>query len=174
MKPPGLSFYTSVVPESLRRNMHEYFYEMEERGEFTEVGPTKNASELAHMVMQFGYTASKIKKKIPPILQELIIYVPHYSRGNLDQCIVNKYLHGEGITQHTDSPCFGELICCYSFGETSPMVFTNPETSDTYTVTTTDNSLYIMENDARYKWKHHMPNLQGDIPRYSVTFRSVD
>ena len=185
MNPNGLSFYFNILPEYLRQNMHQYLYEMEESGEFQLVGDTRHQQNLLRGVIQYGHSyeykihaTTPLDKEIPPLLKEIINCIPNRNKERFNQCIVNRYLEGEGIEPHTDATCFGETIACFSFGAHSPIIFSNPETDEKFEILCEDNSLYLMEKEARYKWKHQMPNLkpiilEKDIPRYSVTFRIV-
>lgn len=185
MLPSGLSFYENILPENLRQDMHQYFYEMEESEEFQPVGATRSHQNLTRRVIQYGHSyeykihaTTPLPNQVPPLLREVISHIPNRNHVNFNQCIVNRYLEGEGIEPHIDADCLGDTIACFSFGAQSPIVFSNPETNEGVEILMKDNSFYLMEGDARYKWKHSMPNLhpprrQEDIPRYSVTFRSI-
>lgn len=69
--------------------------------------------------------------------------------------------------------------------ETCNASFTNPETNEIYCLYTEQDTMYIMSDEARYKWKHQMRSRKNDkvdsmskcqLPRkecFSVTFREV-
>jgi alkylated DNA repair dioxygenase AlkB len=101
----------------------------------------------------------------------------------LNQCIVNEYLPGQGISKHIDKlSSFGPIIGCFTLGSSATMVFRrNEEKVDQFVE---PNSLYIMSGDARTVWTHEMPGRLTDMDpatgkkikrtrRVSVTFRSV-
>ena len=97
-----------------------------------------------------------------------------------NQCIVNNYLVGQGISPHIDLTTFGEVIGCFTIGSGTTMKFTyNGEHREIYVK---PNSLYIMSGDSRYVWSHSMPAKKTDTVngikikrdrRISITFRNV-
>jgi len=97
-----------------------------------------------------------------------------------NQCIVNNYLPGQGISEHIDNLAYGGIIGCFTLGNGANMRFRLADT--VHDVYVAPNTLYIMSGDARYKWTHQMPNAKFDnisgfkTPRkrrVSVTFRYV-
>ena len=42
-----------------------------------------------------------------------------------NQCIVNNYLSGQGISQHTDIKSYGDIIGCFTLGGGATMTFKN-------------------------------------------------
>jgi alkylated DNA repair dioxygenase AlkB len=101
-----------------------------------------------------------------------------------NQCIVNNYFPGEGISSHTDSPKFGKVIGCFTLGSGSLMRFMNKTSNinNEYELYTENRSLYIMSSDARYTWLHQMEQNKSDVVdgmkiprgrRISITFRYV-
>lgn len=112
------------------------------------------------------------------------------SKEKFDQCIVNKYLPGQGIGAHIDSHAYGAIVASYTFSSGAFMEFTGACDNNKYTreeIWTEPNSLYIMTGKARYEYKHAMVGrLTDKIPgngkpsvivnrgeRISITFRSV-
>lgn len=97
-----------------------------------------------------------------------------------NQCIVNNYYAGQGISPHIDVPTYGEVIGCFTIGSGATMKFTHgSEEVDLYV---NRDSLYIMSGDSRFKWKHSMTSKKSDIVndtkierarRVSITFRNV-
>ena len=86
--------------------------------------------------------------------------------------------------QHTLMP--NVLDQQFLFGTEGIMVFTNQTSHDLYYQQGTNNSLYTMERESRYVWKHEMLNLGSKGKRYvaenpisdgnsrfSITFRIV-
>jgi alkylated DNA repair dioxygenase AlkB len=94
-----------------------------------------------------------------------------------DQCIVNEYLPGQGISRHIDkTSLFGPTIACVSIGSDATIRFTKDKNA--VDVLVPRRSLYIMQGDARYAWTHEMPARLYDAmrkrgTRYSITFRKM-
>lgn len=107
------------------------------------------------------------------------------AREKFDQCIVNRYLPGQGIGAHIDALAYGSIVACYTFSGGAYIDFTGNRSWNEYTrreIWTEPNSLYIMTGSSRYDYKHAMvPRLTDKIgnnvikrrERISITFRSV-
>lgn len=152
-------------------------------------------SKNSRMVQQYGYeynyTTRSIGEKtadIPVFLKlyadlltdvcsQLKIIEPLYT---FNQCIVNNYYSGQGISPHIDLKYYGGVIGCFTLGSGATMVFEKGnEKHDLYV---RPNSLYIMSEDARWSWKHSMTMRKSDTVdgkeiardrRVSITFRHV-
>ena len=136
-------------------------------------------------VLQFGYdytyggVKAEVKRSnnpIPDFLQPLRNKARQVTGVDFDQCIVNRYLPGQGISRHVDRLIFGDTIACFSLGSSAVIVFRHPESGEAVDVIIPENSLYVMQGDARYVWTHEMPARLKDFGkareiRYSVTFR---
>ena len=99
---------------------------------------------------------------------------------DFNQCIVNNYYPGQGISKHIDSSVFGDIIGCYTLNSGCNMIFRHDD--EIFKLYTKPNSLYIMSTDARYKWTHEMESKKYDIVdgiktdrtrRLSITFRTM-
>ena len=119
----------------------------------------------------------------------------------LNQCIVNRYLPGEGTGPHTDHPLLGPVVAVVTLGAQRSLAFTptaavsaasilaltrhNPGrakdagVSDAkgfagrHSLHTPRGSIYVIARAARWDWRHEMGPLDGTTTCYSVTFRSV-
>lgn len=99
-----------------------------------------------------------------------------------DQLIVNEYLPGQGISAHIDCvPCFDGVIVSLSLGSQAEMLFIGPN-GKSESVLLKPRSLFVLQEDARYKWKHCIPNRKSDLingirvpreRRISLTFRKI-
>lgn len=178
----GLYFMKNFIDDELHTELLEYLDNNNPM--WTSVG-----NEKSRKVIQFGYKydySSKdiYKKTIPmsPLIKKvrdkLSEFFTDYEKFN--QCIVNKYLPGEGISKHIDRFEFGNTICCITIGSGANMYFSRGEYE--VPVYTYPKSIYIMTNDARYKWKHEMKSTKNDIIngkniergiRIFITFREV-
>ena len=148
-------------------------------GEWKPLSNSKNS----RYVQQYGYiynyrnfTTKEKTTDIPDYLQPYVNVLNHYvNKFNLDdlkfnQCIINNYYKGQSISKHIDSLYFGSIIGCFTLCNSGIMRFTyNEEVID---LEVKPNSLYIMSDDARYKWSHEMLKLKNER-RISITFRHV-
>ena len=155
----------------------------------------KNSRHVIHYGRKYNYSRGSSGAEAPPMpapiaqLRDILARV--CAEVGLDvipfvQCIINKYLPGQGIGEHTDSRDYGPVIGCFTFNlgapETSPgemdFIINGGETP----VPTPHASLYIMSGLARMNYRHQMvarkkdtiagvPTLRG--VRVSVTFRSI-
>lgn len=102
-------------------------------------------------------------------------------RTRPDQVIVNEYQVGQGISPHIDCvPCFGEVIASLSLGSAVDMDFRRNE--QRHVLRLEPRSLFILNDDARYRWTHSIANRKSDLVnslrvprsrRISLTFRTV-
>ena len=106
-----------------------------------------------------------------------------------DQVIVNEYRGKQGISRHVDQPrSFAEHVATISLVETWGMVFRLLRGSKEKKVEKPleRRSVAVLTGDARYKWKHEIPNRANEprmeqgkrrwVPRnrrISLTFRKV-
>ena len=153
----------------------------------------KNGRMTQHYGYEYSYSTYKINKiseslpeflkKYRDLLKDLCTELGLVDKKyEFNQCIVNNYYPGEGISPHTDLKTFGGVIGCFTIGSGAVMQFTNgvEAEEELYVV---PNSLYIMSGEARYVWKHSMPSRKNDIVhgkkvarsrRISITFRMVN
>jgi alkylated DNA repair dioxygenase AlkB len=156
--------------------------------------PFNKTTGKGRLVQHYGYyfnyddyTVDELAPEMPNVIKDLKAELINkctelkLPADDFDQCIVNNYYPGQGITPHIDHSAFGPVIGCFTFCSGGNMRFSmtghNP-----HQIYTTSGSLYIMSDDARYKWKHEMPCSKSDIVngeeiqrgrRISVTFRKV-
>lgn len=178
---PGLRYDQNVIDEPLQRGIVQYF---EDTPDQWQTGPG------GRMVRQYGraydYERRKIGKELPAppdCIMELLalfrVVHPDLPVGDYNQCIVNRYLPGEGISAHTDHEAFGDGIACFTVGSGAVIEFVNTKTKDKRALYTTPGSLYVMTGESRYDWTHCMPARKNDIgygargTRYSITFRRL-
>jgi len=98
-----------------------------------------------------------------------------------DQCIINHYNPGEGISYHIDNTQhFDDAI--YVLSLMSPIVMCFKHGSQEKTKVLEPRSLMVMSGEARYHWSHAIPARKSDIIngklvkrgiRISITFRTV-
>lgn len=100
-----------------------------------------------------------------------------------DQCAINEYLPGQGISPHIDSvPSFGDTVLSLSLGSSCVMEFSRPDYNLKIPVLVQPRSLLVMTGAARYQWRHSIPARKTDHydgmdylreRRLSITFRKM-
>ena len=103
-----------------------------------------------------------------------------------DQLIVNEYVGNQGITPHTDhDKDFTERIATISLLETWVMNFQRGSRGRKHPKHLERRSVAVLTGDARYKWKHEIPQRKSEPPmdgvgkriprcrRISLTFRTT-
>ena len=94
-----------------------------------------------------------------------------------DQVIINEYMPGQGIASHIDCvPCFEGIICSLSLESEYVMDLSWGDIKRS--INLEPRSLLILQEDARYKWKHGITARKSDNGvkrqrRVSLTFRKV-
>ena len=140
----------------------------------------------ARRVQQYGYAYNYRSRKaapcvgLPPPLQRIADTItkslpgPQAPKNTAEQpwnqCIVNEYLAGQGVTWHTDAKCFGDAIACVTLGTAAPIQFRVGGYIET--ITPEPGSLYVMTGESRTYAQHRMP-LLTEGRRVSITFRHV-
>ena len=129
---------------------------------------------MKRRVQHYGYYYKYKDRKLTPDLK--IGELPNWLQilPNFDQVIINEYLTGQGITPHIDCiPCFGDTICSLSLLEPCEMILENGDVK--YSIILEPRSLLIFQGEARYKWKHSIPQRKSNIKnrRVSISFRKV-
>ena len=183
--PPGL-FYIDDVKEDGNAITKEL-----DKMKWIPLSGHSNSRVVQHYGYKYDYKTYNIYNKcddIPEFLmvlqnilnvicRELGIINDKYS---FNQCIVNNYYPGQGISRHTDVKKYGNVIGCFTLGGGATMTFQKDNIIQY--IYTKPNSLYIMSGDSRYKWTHEMCSRKYDIVndvkidrsrRISVTFRNV-
>jgi len=143
---------------------------------------------VQHYGWKYDYTARRVHEsmRLGTLPDWLATYCRKLHEGGYfstlpDQVIVNEYLPGQGITPHVDCvPCFGDTIASISLGSACIMEFSKG--MEKIPVWLEPRSLVILTGDARYGWKHAIPQRKTDMHsggrhtrnrRLSLTFRTV-
>jgi alkylated DNA repair dioxygenase AlkB len=99
-----------------------------------------------------------------------------------DQVIVNEYVPGEGIKPHRDRSYYENQICGVNLGSGCILRFIRGMNEEVMDIEIPRRSIYVMQDDARKKWKHAIPprkkdKVDGNVKhrerRVSITFRKV-
>lgn len=174
---PGLVYQANVLDASVQKSLWNFL--KGEKGWSTVTG-----RDAGRQVLQYGARFDYASKPyrlvddvpaLPTEFAPLLKTLPEVKQ-KWTQCIVNRYLPGEGISAHTDDPdLFGPVIACFSLGAPVTMEFSNVVEDKPVQVSllVEPGSMYTMSDDARYKWKHAMPGKRTQrSERVSITLRS--
>lgn len=134
--------------------------------------------------LESPYDLVPIPVPIPPLIykfserlvkEEILLSQP-------DQVIINEYFPGQGIRPHKDRNYFDNQICGVNLGSGCIMRFIKVAGGETVDVEIPRRSVYVMQDEARYKWKHAIPPRKKDVVdgtvqhrerRLSITYRKV-
>lgn len=181
----GLTYIEKAVPDELVLRIHEWFYSDQTQSEMVPITSSANSRRVLHYGYKYNYTSGSIHEEtdaMPEIVKELLGCVPSELSGYFNQCIINRYSPGQGISAHVDRREYGDTIGCFTFGLTGRVMKFSRRGQKSVELYTSPGSLYIMEGDARYKWKHSMParyyDIRNDVKEtrkscFSITFRNV-
>jgi len=167
---------------------------------------TANICKQIHTATEYGWKfipvrddKSKIIKRTPEDylgeFPEWLFKIWHKIRDNIknipekdfsdvipDHTLINKYNPGDGCRTHTDDKDFWEnWVIGVSFGSGCTMSFGNNSISN-HSFYIPPRSVYIMIDEARYKWTHGISFENKDIvygdniertQRISITFRTI-
>jgi alkylated DNA repair dioxygenase AlkB len=140
---------------------------------------------VQHYGRRYDYNSGSIAEELEtPIfvsqIAGVLVYEEHFDDVP-NQCIVNEYLPGQGISAHTDhTKQFGDTVASLSLGSACIMTFTRDDRSTD--IWLERRSLVVLTGDARYLWKHSITGRKSDVHngekmmrdrRVSMTFRSV-
>ena len=198
--PVGLLYFDSAVPPALLKEIEKWYSSSKIQEALFPVTnaqgkSTSNSRRVLHYGYSYNYRSGGTKEKVsemPVIIRDLRDWIardfiiaawrdsPKDIDEKLNQCIINRYLPGQGIGAHSDSSDYGDIVACFTFLSGREMEFTRG--SEKYTIYTTPGSKYAMTDESRYDWKHQMRSRKSDKidgkihPRsecFSVTFRMV-
>jgi alkylated DNA repair dioxygenase AlkB len=130
------------------------------------------------------YNLVSFPVEMPPLMRELSAELMEKGVIKLmpDQVIINEYIPGEGIKPHKDRAYYENQICGVNLGSGCIMRFIRGEYEEVVDIEVPRRSVYVMQDDARKKWKHAIPprkkdkiygNLKHRERRVSITYRKV-
>jgi alkylated DNA repair protein (DNA oxidative demethylase) len=171
--PGGLFYITGIVPYDKDKEIVKKLDEREWKPHSIGVLTSRLVQHYGYYYNYRDYSTSEQAPPMPDFIVELrdIAVLKYKELGMQDvvfnQCIVNNYYPGEGISAHTDAPSFGPVIASFTLGAASEMLFTRGSSSK-YSLYVEPGSLYIMSGDSRNKWKHQMPRRTFDVVNNEV------
>jgi alkylated DNA repair dioxygenase AlkB len=182
---PGLYYIDNIKHDTV-----DIINELDKKP-WTALSKASNSRLVQHYGYKYNYTTYQINEPCEPLPSFLQFYqkllydtcisldlIAHDYKFN--QCIVNNYVQGQGISAHIDVKQYGRVIGCFTIGSGTTVFFEKEgEKKEIYVE---PNSLYIMSGDARYVWRHSIPSRKSDVVdnvrmergrRISITFRNV-
>jgi alkylated DNA repair dioxygenase AlkB len=174
--------------------IHDYLSPIEQEMLLAEIDAQPWLGQLRRRVQHHGYRYDYKRRSVDPSMHlgPLPCWLQHLSERLCapqafmeapDQCIINEYEPGQGISPHIDcEPCFGEVIASISLGSSCVMTFSHKSSPVRHHLLLTPGSLLLMQGEARHEWKHGIPAGKTDridgktiqrARRVSVTFRRV-
>jgi alkylated DNA repair dioxygenase AlkB len=186
-KVKGLYYVSNII-----NNQEELIKQLDDN-EWKSLSNSANSRVVQHYGYLYDYKTRNINiptTPFPDFIQELANLLTDIcmqiglidEKYKFNQCIVNNYNAGQGISRHTDIKTYGKVIGCFTICSGATMKFFNPLDNSNYDKYVEANSLYIMSGDARYIWTHEMLTSKFDIVnkikvprgrRISITFRNV-
>lgn len=183
--PNILSYYPNLDYTNIVKELDENKWE--------QVTSNMNSRIVQQYGYKYNYNTNNIKDVTTPfipcltilknILEEIVEEILPNANIPFNQCIVNNYMTGQGISKHIDNIQYGNTIGCYTIGDIdSGATFKFRKDEQVKSIYIEPNSLYIMSGDARYLFSHEMTKAKKDkvnnniIPRgrrISITFRNV-
>ena len=179
-KLPGLLLYPDYITQSMEAKLIEeidcqkwvvdYDRRLQYYGYRNEL---ESPYDLVKFPIAFPHLIDKLSDNI--VENNILLSKP-------DQVIINEYSPGQGIRPHKDRNYFDNQICGVNLGSGCIMRFIKVNGGDVVDVEIPRRSLYVMQDEARYKWKHAIPprkkdtingNLQHRERRLSITYRKV-
>lgn len=181
----GLHYFPNIISSDFETKLWSFL----EKESWWNVGKSSTSRQVIHYGYKYNYLSGGVADpapSFPPLIRILvkeILFTGVIPEDQLiNQCIVNKYLPGQGIGAHIDSSKYGDFISCFTIGGGTEIEFKKGD--EIQKLYTEPRSLYIMSGYSRYEWTHCIrpkktdiiPKDQVKIPRstrISLTFRSV-
>lgn len=91
---------------------------------------------------------------------------------SLAAALIWRYPAGAGIGWHRDAPAFGNTVVSISLGAAGRLQFRRGDSGGAeYEVELGPGSLVIIQDEARYEWRHRVVPVKAE--RYSITMRNL-
>lgn len=177
---PGLLVYYDFINESMEAELinetdsQPWVVDYDRRLQYYGY---RNELEAPYNLIAFPVT-------MPPLIYKLSQRLVEQQVVSIqsDQVIINEYAPGEGLRPHKDRNYFENQICGVNLGSGCIMRFIKISGKNVVDVEMPRRSVYVMQDDARYKWNHSVPPRKKDVVdgavkhrerRLSITYRKV-
>lgn len=194
---PGLYY----IPGCISKEQMEDLIEQLDDEEWIPITSSQNSRKVQHYGYSYVYMTGQPGGKTHPFPKFL-----HFLRDMLkqicvlegiveedyefNQCIINNYESGQGISAHIDNKDYGHTIGCFTIGSPAEMTFSKTilcggkSKIKKVNIYPLSGSLYIMSGECRKEWTHCMVGRKSDPSlsdggrikrgrRISITFRKV-
>lgn len=184
----GFYYFNNVLDTKVGKDMIDFLNTQE----WKSITASKTGRKVQQYGFEYDYSTRKDSdyKKIQDIPDPLIAFqkialemtkqVSPDANVSLNQCIVNRYEPGQGISAHIDKETFGPVVACFTLGAGTTITFSRTINGEKVVIEkyVEPNSLYFMTGDSRYEWKHEIKPRVSERgvrreTRISVTFRTV-
>jgi alkylated DNA repair protein alkB family protein 8 len=134
--------------------------------------------------LEAPYSLIRFPVLMPPLIHKLSETIVEHKIVSIqpDQVIINEYYPGAGLRPHKDRNYFENQICGVNLGSGCIMRYIKISGGDVVDVEVPRRSVYVMQDEARYKWNHSIPSrkkdtVEGNVKhrerRLSITYRKV-
>ncbi len=177
---PGLFIYTDFIDEATETEL------------LNEIDRQTWIVDYQRRLQYYGYRNELEKPydlipfpvEMPPLIADLSqqMVSRHIIVQQPDQVIINEYAPGEGIRPHKDRNYYDNQICGVNLGSGCIMRFIRGKNLEVIDIEVPRRSVYVMQDEARLKWKHAIPPRKKDVidgeikhreRRVSITYRKV-
>ena len=177
---PGFKLYRNFISEALEEELMEEIDSMPWVVDYDrrlQYYGYRNELEKPYDLVKFPVS---IPPKIYRLSEELVDQ--KILDAQPDQVIINEYDPGQGIRPHKDRNYFDNQICGINLGSGCVMKFIRIKGGDVVDIEVPRRSIYVMQDEARYKWNHAIPPRKKDLiggnrqhreRRLSITYRKV-
>ncbi|MDQ3277652.1 MAG: alpha-ketoglutarate-dependent dioxygenase AlkB [Bacteroidota bacterium] len=177
---PGLLLYHDFISKSMEEEL------------INEIDSQKWVVDYDRRLQYYGYRNEleapynliSFPVAMPPLIYKLSTNLVEQKIISLqpDQVIINEYAPGEGLRPHKDRNYFENQICGVALGSGCIMRYLKIGGKEVVDVEVPRRCVYVMQDDARYKWNHSIPPRKKDVVegtvkhrerRLSITYRKV-
>ena len=112
----------------------------------------------------FADRAVKQMIEIPGDINRIVLKMKKYDTcktEKMDSIMINEYVDGQGIMPHKDAPLFGDVVLILSLLSESVLEMSNGDEKHLFTIPR--RSLLVLEDDARFKYKHAILKDKGCV-----------
>lgn len=183
---PGFYYVKNYLSKKELKDIKQH---LSKSNKWQGVGKSPTSRKVIHYGYNYSYNRTGITKAedIPEMFSNLVTkdrinkaIGQEVLKEDMEQLIINEYKPGQGIAFHIDhTSYFGPVIVCITVGSGIEIDFVDgqdPSKKITYYVE--EGSLYVMSDQARYRWKHGIQQrtMDGDKQRgtrHSLTYRTI-
>ena len=187
-KVPGLLYIPDLITEEEEKDLFEEL----DAEEWIPITSSENSRVVQHYGFKYDYMSGKPGEKTHPLpkflnslrdkLEKVCLEEGIIKEGyEFNQCIVNNYEPGQGISDHVDHKDYGHTIGCFTIGSGAEMTFMRVQRMERgakskvikVNIYPEPRSLYIMTGECRKVWSHCMVGRKSDPNPTALTLEGV-